>query len=405
MHSGCYDRRMIARTSFSISTLLVALVSIVTACSSSSDSASSSNGDGGSSPNGDASTGDSGSGSSGNTPTDFLMTGQSENSLSLQWNAVSGASSYVVYRDGAKLDSTTTTTYADSTATGTTTDSDAQNPVTAHTYAVSAVTTSGESAQQTNLTYWVYNTNTTTDSTPYSASYLGPPGNFSNGNFNGGGTFNDTTGAPVGSPFDISLVNNNNFSLISGANVPVWRLSLAPFKFMTIDIKPTVTADTKSMSTGIISRVSNEAGGDMYNTAAADLTSGKYGPAPIVGTWATYKIPLEDLSIGTTQFTGSISGTTLTVTSAPSGSFNLVSSMVLLGAGIPAGTYIAGDGGGHTTGTGTGGTGTYLLKGTSALSLSVASTTLVAQRYGMYKLGLEQSGTAIFVNNVGFSVQ
>jgi hypothetical protein len=336
--------------------------------------------------------------SNGPVPSDFLMTAEAQNSISLQWNAVAGATSYNIYRNGAKLASSSTTTYTDNAATGATSDDQSESPITAYAYGVSAVTSAGESAQQTNLTYWIYNTNVTVDSTPYSNSYMGPPGNFSTGNFNGGGTFNDTTGMPVNSPYDIELKANNNFSLASGSNVPQWRLSLAPFKYMTIDVKPVKAEDTTSLTMGIISRVSNEAGGDLYNDTGVDLTTGKYGPTPVVGKWATYKIPLSDLVIGSTTFTGSISGTTLTVTSAPTG-VRITQSMLVVGTGIPAGTYIADD-------NNKGGVGTYMLTGSGVTgALSVKSMTMTGQRYGMYKLGVSQSGGDIYFNNIGWSAE
>lgn len=66
------------------------------------------------------------------------------------------------------------------------------------------------------------------------------------------------------------------------------------------------------------------------------------------------------------SFTGSISGTTLTVTSVASGT--IIGSQTISGTGVTAGTYIT------ALGTGTGGVGTY----TVSVSQTAASTTISA---------------------------
>lgn len=72
------------------------------------------------------------------------------------------------------------------------------------------------------------------------------------------------------------------------------------------------------------------------------------------------------------QFTGSISGTTLTVTAA--GSVPLAVGQTIYGAGVSAGTTITG------LGTGTGGTGTY----TVSTSQTVSSESMTAAAYSNY---------------------
>ncbi|TKA09315.1 extracellular catalytic domain type 1 short-chain-length polyhydroxyalkanoate depolymerase [Actinacidiphila oryziradicis] len=77
-------------------------------------------------------------GSSGGTgsltaPTGVAVTGTTNTSVSLSWNAVSGAASYSVYREGTKAASTTSTSYTDTgLASGT-----------AYSYTVAAVDSSG----------------------------------------------------------------------------------------------------------------------------------------------------------------------------------------------------------------------------------------------------------------------
>lgn len=81
------------------------------------------------------------------------------------------------------------------------------------------------------------------------------------------------------------------------------------------------------------------------------------------------KRPDDMLNAGGTKVTGSIAGTTLTVTAKTSG--NLGVGSVLQGTGIAGGTKIT------ALGTGTGSTGTYTID----ISQTVASTTIVSDQY------------------------
>ncbi|MFJ8467375.1 extracellular catalytic domain type 1 short-chain-length polyhydroxyalkanoate depolymerase [Streptomyces swartbergensis] len=66
-------------------------------------------------------------------PTGLTVTGSTDTTVSLSWKAVDGASSYVVYRGGTRVGTTTSTSYTDTgLATGTT-----------YTYAAAAVDTAG----------------------------------------------------------------------------------------------------------------------------------------------------------------------------------------------------------------------------------------------------------------------
>lgn len=93
-------------------------------------------------------------------------------------------------------------------------------------------------------------------------------------------------------------------------------------------------------------------------------------PARLWGyTTSGSKQPDNMTNAGGTKVTGSISGTTLTVTAKTSG--NLGVGSILQGTGVAAGTKIT------ALGTGTGGTGTY----TVDISQTVASTTIVSDQY------------------------
>jgi chitodextrinase len=75
----------------------------------------------------------SGGGSSLPAPTGLTVTGTTAGSATLSWHAVSGASSYDVYRNGTRVDSTTSLTYTDNGLAAST----------GYSYTVAAVSSSG----------------------------------------------------------------------------------------------------------------------------------------------------------------------------------------------------------------------------------------------------------------------
>jgi chitodextrinase len=79
------------------------------------------------------------------------VTGTTNTSASLSWNAVSGAASYAVYRNGAKAGSTTSTSYTDT----------GLGSGTAYSYTVAAVDSSGRAGASSTAV-----TATTTGYTP-----------------------------------------------------------------------------------------------------------------------------------------------------------------------------------------------------------------------------------------------
>ena len=164
---------------------------------------------------------------------------------------------------------------------------------------------------------------------------------------------------------------------------------------MSLDLKPTISSDQWELF--IISRLPP---GDVYPWSNVNLSN--YGPAPVAGQWATYKIPLSVLTIGFTHFTGSISGTTLSVSSVSSG-VGVDAGGDPTGPGVPAGTYITAF---SQTG---GGAGTYTVAGPGiSASTSVPSTGMVEQRTGIYKFGLPDQSSAsnnhYYLDNIKFTV-
>jgi poly(3-hydroxybutyrate) depolymerase len=95
----------------------------------------------------DAGTADSGGGSDSGvaippSPTGLSVTSTTSSSVALSWSASSGATSYNVYRNGAKVGSATSTSYTDSGLTAST----------SYTYTVTAVDSAGESGQSSQVT-------------------------------------------------------------------------------------------------------------------------------------------------------------------------------------------------------------------------------------------------------------
>lgn len=94
----------------------------------------------------------------------------------------------------------------------------------------------------------------------------------------------------------------------------------------------------------------------------------------------------------TASFTGSISGTTLTVTAMTTGSPTILAGMYLVGSGITAGTQITGGG------SGSGGIGTY----TVSISQTTGSGdfTATSKRY----IVKDQNDTATYISNLGHAM-
>jgi hypothetical protein len=332
-----------------------------------------------------SSSGSGGGGSGGPAaPTNFLLTNEGANSETLSWSAASGAASYKIYRNGTAYASTSATTYTDTAATNATVPTFAA-PATIYSYTVSAVDASGnEGPQATNLTYWVY----------HNGGYFwgaGGTNDYSDVTAN----YKDTAGIPESGSYDIAIASKPGgyYQPFSGGTAsPEWAAEIGAFKYMILDLKPTIA--NQKWRLNIISRLPQ---GDVYNNAPVTLP-GNYGPAPVVGQWATYKVPLNpDLAVGTGSFVGSISGSTLTVTAVNPG-MSVQTTAWLTGPGIAADTTI------NSFGSGNGGVGTYNLNKSASVP---AGTTINMQRTNMYKFSLTDDGgsaNTYYIDNVGFTV-
>jgi len=328
-------------------------------------------------------------------PENLLMTRQTDSSITLSWSAATPGDApiahYNIYRNGVLCGTAKSTKYNDRRAANANSPAPGGYPTlasanTVYAYAVAAVDTAGnEGPQQADATFWVY----------YNGVYNWQ-GDFS---YPAGAitiNYADTSGAPESGPADIEVsfpAAGSGFQPYAGKTTTSWDMEGGSFNYLSLDIKPSQASDSWQMY--MISRLPP---GDVYPWANIELKS--YGPAPVVGQWATYKIPLSALTIGFTNFTGSISGTTLTVTSVSSG-VGVDAGGYITGPGVPAGTYITGYGTAH------GGAGNYTVAGPGISgSTQVASTSMVEQRTGLYKFDLISSAANnhYYIDNVKFTV-
>ena len=314
-------------------------------------------------------------------PANLFVTAQAASSISLSWSAASAGAnavaSYKIYRNGLSYATSSTTSYVDAAATNATVPTYSA-AATIYTYAVAAVDTHGnEGAQTTQTTFSVY-----------AGGVFSWEGDYSYGV---SVSYTDSAGAPVSGTHDIAVTSSGaggGFQPFAGKVVPWFDMEAGAFGYVSMDLKPTNAAQVWRLSA--ISRLPP---GDVYPWSSVSLAD--YGPAPVAGKWATYKIPLSALTVGATSFHGSIVGTKLTVTSQESG-VGVDAGGFISGPGVAAGTYITG----HDQ---NGGPGTY----TIAPSQSVANTAMTEQRTSLYKLDLidqtNASSNTYYVDNLKFT--
>jgi hypothetical protein len=313
-------------------------------------------------------------------PSGLLMTKQGSNSISLSWGAASQGANpvakYRIYRNGTAYDTSTGTSYTDNSAWNAT-NGNYTAAATIYSYTVSAIDTQGVEGPQTSQTSFDV----------YANGVYNWAGDFS---YSASANYQDTSGNPESGPYDIQITVNSaygGFQPYAGNVVPQWDLEAGSFKYLSVDLKPTIGGQAWQLSA-----ISRLAPGDVYPWASVNIAN--YGPVPRQGVWATYKIPLSALSIGTTAFQGSISGNTLTVTSV-SGGVGVDAGGFISGNGVQPGTYIVG----HNA---NGGPGTY----TISPSQNVSSTSMTEQRTAIYKLDIsDQSGASwnqFYIDNLKF---
>lgn len=319
------------------------------------------------------------------------------NVITSVWNASAGATSYVVRRGsdgGAKSDYATlgnVLTYTDNAATNA---YSAQNigeqsggnnggdgPTTVYDYDIIPVNAAGRGAASADCQMWCY-----VDGTQY-CMFSGSDLSFGMSSVD----FADTTLSPPTGSADIKCTITG---VGAGFQPPTFSpgtwtygAEVGAFNYLNVTCKP-----INSSQAWNIACLSRGPPGDVFPHILLNLLN--YGPAPQAGVWATYKIPLADFGFGVCNFTGSISGGVLAV-SSPSGSpMDCVG--WISGANIATPTWISAT-------PGQSGAGNYTVTGQS----SAASSAMVYHRSNFYKFQIvTQSGVngdAFGVANIYFS--
>jgi hypothetical protein len=90
--------------------------------------------------------------------------------------------------------------------------------------------------------------------------------------------FRDTSGEPIEGRHAIAVTGIGGFQPYAQGN----DFDTTPYKYLVFSLKPTIAHQT--WDSGF------EAVGDVPTGIVVDVL--KYGPAPVVGQWGTYKIPL-----------------------------------------------------------------------------------------------------------------
>ncbi|MDB6102961.1 MAG: hypothetical protein JWO52_2960 [Gammaproteobacteria bacterium] len=90
--------------------------------------------------------------------------------------------------------------------------------------------------------------------------------------------YKDTAGGPKSGPFDISVTGIGGFQPFATN----YDLDVSPYKYLIFSLKPTIANQQWASAFYQI--------GDVATGVKLNVLN--YGPAPVVGQWTTYKIPL-----------------------------------------------------------------------------------------------------------------
>jgi hypothetical protein len=318
--------------------------------------------------------------------------GSSNSSSSVQqirWSAATAGANpisyYRIYRNGVAYATATGLTFSDNNATNSV-DPAFSKMATVYSYDVTAVDAAGTEGPKAGQMS-VY-------------AYQNGKSNWANSDLSYGSlqeNYSSTAGNPKGGTYDIAVnfINGGFQPSVHQPQAPEWNLEIGAFNYFVIDVNPGSLTNKFALPVGTVSRLPP---GDIYGWHPT-VNVFDYGPAPVANTWATYKVPLLVLGMGSCEFTGSISGSTLTVTAIVNGDPLVDAGGFVSGPGVPAGTYITAYGQ-H------GAIGTFTVAGPGISgSTQVASTKLTFQRTSLYKFGLLPSvqNTTLYFNNMGFT--
>jgi hypothetical protein len=90
--------------------------------------------------------------------------------------------------------------------------------------------------------------------------------------------YKDTAGIPMEGPYDISVTGIGGFQPFATN----YDMDISPYKYLVFSLKPTIANQTWASAFYQI--------GDVATGVKLNVLN--YGPAPAVGKWTTYKIPL-----------------------------------------------------------------------------------------------------------------
>lgn len=180
--------------------------------------------------------------------------------------------------------------------------------------------------------------------------YFNGVGDVSFGQAAGSPAFTDPGGSPV-SPHTFCLRMTHDAS--TSNNMGLQRPSASPAGFiygLEIGAFNYAVWNQRSPTSGSYTEFAihhrgppGDLAGPHTNISGSGMVSSGYGPAQIANTWQSFTVPLAALqfstpSTGVTTFTGSISGSTLTVTSISGPGID--NGCWITGTGVPTATYI-----------------------------------------------------------------
>lgn len=121
----------------------------------------------------------------------------------------------------------------------------------------------------------------------------------------------------------------------------IYGAEIGAFNYTQFNQRPSLTNQAGGFALHHRGPIGDLAGPHTFIDSVAILA---YGPTPVANTWATYKIPFSAIQCssplgGVTNFSGSITGSTLTVTSIASGP-GIDNGCWITGTGVPTATYV-----------------------------------------------------------------
>lgn len=240
-------------------------------------------------------------------PAGWFFNPASPNFNRLGWDALTGATSYEVWRETSRngtwvlMGTTTGLTYDDTTATNTASGTPGSGPqfftCTTYRYKVRGVNAGGAGAFSTSYSAILYRNGSYNPATPNSST------GFINGDFGSAGTpdYQNTSGGYPNGEKCILFSPTNDFpdwNYDVGTSCPQWSFWVGPFDTLQYDIKPLFAGAAFTM--GWYRRSSISGGDQPLVTATGAVTQynvNDFNPVPIANSWnfgVSMPIPILD---------------------------------------------------------------------------------------------------------------